>query len=155
MLISHRILQDRPKSADAIPTYPDNSMIVCYSPNHPVADLVVYSGGVINFISVSISSYNIHRTKFGDLFDTEVGNTGHTPLSYYCLAAPPNYNAGRLARLTRISDTLTEKIRFIFITLDTTKHTARTMGQQGAKYVYRINGEALMKFGDPRAFLSN
>ncbi|KAI3647197.1 hypothetical protein MP228_007418 [Amoeboaphelidium protococcarum] len=104
MLISERIVQQRPQSGEDIPKYPDNSMIICYSPYQSVADVVVYSGGFINFISISISSYNVHRTKFGDLFTAKVGDTGHTPLSYYCLDAPPSYNAGRIAGLTRISD---------------------------------------------------
>ncbi|KAI3646843.1 hypothetical protein MP228_009771 [Amoeboaphelidium protococcarum] len=155
MLISERIVQQRPQFGQDIPKYPDNSMIICYSPNHPVADVVVYSGGFINFISISISSYNVHRTKFGDLFTAKVGSTSHTPLSYYCLAAPPSYNAGRIAGLTRISDSLTRIIRFIFITLDTTKHNPATMMQQGAEHVYRINGEALRKFGDPSSFLTS
>ena len=98
MIISKRIEQIRPLADSMIPTHEDNSMIICYSPNHPVADVVVYSGGYINFISISVSSYSVHPTKFEDLFTLTVGETGLTVFSYYCLAAPKSYNAAMIAK---------------------------------------------------------
>lgn len=72
-VISRRIIQTRPDATSPIPKFDDNTIIICYSPNHPVADVVVYSGGYINFISISISSYSVHRTKASDLFNGKVG----------------------------------------------------------------------------------
>jgi hypothetical protein len=149
MIISKRIEQIRPLADSMIPTHEDNSMIICYSPNHPVADVVVYSGGYINFISISVSSYSVHRTKFEDLFTLTVGETGLTVFSYYCLAAPKSYNAAMIAEFTKLTKHVREKVRFIYVTTDETKHHLNT---RWAEYVHRINGNALEKFGDCRVF---
>ncbi|KAJ3269274.1 hypothetical protein HDV01_001641 [Terramyces sp. JEL0728] len=146
ILVAKKIDQICPKLNESIPAYEDNTMIVCYGPTHPVVDVVIYSGGFINFVSISVSSYSIHATGAHDIFKCLVGNTKFSVLEYYCLASPYSVSK-KFENSTRWTASLKEHVRFIYITTDQTKHNKSTLGKSGASEVFRVNGDALQVFG--------
>lgn len=124
----------------------EDTMIVCYE-GHPVADLVIYSGGKLFLVSITLESYTKHRTSAADVFKIKVGNSGKSVLEYYCEASPyPDLVS--LGQSDKWTEALKDNVKFVFVTIDNTNHNQNSMKNSGAKSVYRINGELLQKFGN-------
>ncbi|KAI3661743.1 hypothetical protein MP638_003751 [Amoeboaphelidium occidentale] len=123
-----------------------NTMIVCYK-GHPVADLVIYSGGKLFLISIFLEAYTKHGTSAADVFKIKVGNSGKSVLEYYCETSPYP-DLVKLGTSDKWTEALKNNVKFVFVTIDNTIHNKNSMKKSGAKSVYRINGELLQKFGN-------
>ena len=137
--IVNKVDQDMPANDEHIDVkYSDNTMVICYQ-HHPVVDVVIYSQGIVNF--VSIQSCTANRTNFDDFWTSKVGNSNYSILEYYCQKSPYSKSA-TVAKAKRWTEKLKSLVKFIIITPDTTKHNSKSFQD-----VIRISGESSKQFG--------
>jgi hypothetical protein len=140
--ISNIRMQSQATPLDCLQNITDGTLIICTA-GHAVTDMVLYDKEIIYFLQISMQSYKDHSTNIDHLFTTTLTfSNGESVGSFYCSKAPANWKIPVFTG--RFTDKITSKVKYVYITPDTTAHKI-VAGKMA--HVIRIGGDNLAAFG--------
>lgn len=130
--------QSRDSPAAVLENIMDGTLIIC-CPGHSVVDMVLYSGGAVYLIQVSMLAYIDHSTKIENLELSLVPGSTESVGFFYTSRAPAGWSVPLFNGV--FTKNVQEKMKYVYITPDTTSH--RVGATSKMRHVLRIGGNQL------------
>lgn len=135
-------IQSQQNPHEAVANVEDGTLIICVA-GHVVIDMVLYDNASVYFLQISMQSYVDHSTTFDDLYTTMLPfDPSQSVGAYYSSKAPTAWNIPQYYK--KFTDSLAQKVKYVYITPDVTKHRMKTKMME---HVLRVGGVNLQTFG--------
>ena len=139
------VQQDRSDPTAALRGCRDQTLVVCFD-GHACVDFVLYQGDTLYLFQTSLQPYGVHKSGIEAMLQP-VRDLGDSSVCAFYVQHGPAGVRGIAVPTTRVSPRLADRVRYVYVTCDETRHREASLQDGVRKYVLRVNGDALSAFG--------